>query len=316
MYELNLLKFHEKSVNEIHRIIMSGESPAIAQSDNGEEAPAGKISYNIKLRFAAYGALLAAGISIIVFLFILNGQEPEKTYVTQVKKVVVKEKSEGRPKDEMEKQGYTRFGEVFFVEEVDNETDNKTDNGTVDNMTMAMAANKTVEKPKKAAPGLENIKKEPAPRKIEVTREKFLNKPRPKPKPPYYMKGNYFMIFEKVDKGGYARLKNIAKSKGYKLTASVLGSTKIKVWNLYRIDPKGNRTLAGRKVKYLRKFYDKAKVLTYAKSNKIPAVISTAVETSNIYNAKLCCMSVSAAKSIAKTGGVGNKVTRIKRGKP
>lgn len=214
-----------------------------------------------------------------------------------------------KKESDYEKQGYVKFGEFEFLEDT---VPDKPEEKSSDSKPEDIEKKADIEADKQKEPGeLAQLEKEPEPRKLELTKEIYREQELAKKKAeeearrkayvkPWYLHGDYYLVFEGINSKGYVALQGAAKLSNVQFT--VLSSKKVgttTAWSVYKIVKSSKKYVYGKPVQFVQAYTDKLDAIRKAKESK-PALIQKIDADVKKFNIKICCLTLDKAKIMAK----------------
>ena len=126
--------------------------------------------------------------------------------------------------------------------------------------------------------------------------------------------GNFAIQFRDVNESDAGKVRLLAENNDFKL--KIIGSTKksSRKWNVYKEDDNSGVVIAGKNVKFVRKFKTRNAAVKYMQKHKIAGVVSSDTTYYDYYDMEVCCLGDEAAEKLARGSGINmNKIKILKK---
>lgn len=299
MNEINLLRYHDRSNQEIH-MLLSGELSdeffsRVVLGGKGKKVRLKGLTLSMTILLAFLCSLPMSYYLYIKFLNTSNLKPTEELHkhIKEVISVKLSKKNEEK-NDPLIKEGYKKIGEIAEKKGAEGQQ------GLLVISDYKKPEEVQEEKPEEpidpiTAPG------EPA-KRIPVKEIEFM---------PVYS-GHFKIQFMHVDEGEAEFVKVLAKNNDLQL--NMIGSDKKidRKWLVYQLDESSSTVVAGRRATYIKSFDSSDKAMSYLTRNGLKGLISANTSVTNFYDFEVCCLSKEAAEKTARGSGVNtNKINIV-----
>jgi hypothetical protein len=315
MNGINLLKYHDKSFSDIHRLT-HGEMEDELFTQLVLSPSQEKKKKSVKLSPVYLAALtLTLTAAMVAYFYFQTGRNPADLLHPVIDKAADATRSV-IPKTRLEREGYTKIGEIIFIN-----GDAPEENATLVSEYKPEDAPPEEEIPLVAVKPLDN-KEEPPPRKQYIARGTYVavgkdpdrkeappvrrsapaasqpvNSAVPMPKPVPEKK--YSVVIGGVKNDRLANITANAEKAGMKADAVKISSNVTNVWRVYKLVPGAKMKVAGRGVEFVRDFSNQEDAVGFVRKNGFPGAIKQVKLENSVYNITVCCAGAEKARRFA-----------------